>query len=775
MRKYNLTKKLFILLLIIICLIITGCSSGYTITLNFEDGSLYKTINLKDGEVLNVEEPTKEGHTFEGWYLDNNKITNDNTFTQDTTLIAKFTINQYTYKFIVDGEVIKEETANYGAEIDFPLDPTKDGTKENKYVFDKWDNEATTLLKDEVFNAIFTEEKKTYEYVFMNDDGTIIKEEIAEYGSTIVYPDTPSKQDTQEFSYTFTGWDNDETVLTDDIVFVAKYSSVKKQYTYKFVNDDGTVLKEDVVDYGTMPIEPENTPVKEETTDKKYIFIGWDKTISNVTDNIIYTATYSEVSVINTLDNKVVSILGDSISTFYAEGSEMNSYYGGNNEFFYPRYSTTIKTVDKTWWYQLIKNNNLVLGINNSWSGSCAMGTGSSAGVSDNRINTIDDNGTPDIVIIYLGTNDSCSGYDVNKYKAALETMITKIRKICSPQIFITTLGYTNYKGNNFSNDLRLDYNNVIRETANKYNCGIVPLDEYIVDDSYMYYLEDTLHYNAKGATLLSLIYEKAIKEYNDIEFTKEIQVQHKEKLPEGVIAQITATASTGFWTGYQNNVYLAPSSSSEKPTYSTRIEIKLNTEDNKYYVSNIYKSGDTGAYNSDFVLLISDSHVEKKLLVDGLSEVKVGSLVEFDTTLSFPVVINFKEGEVDNSGNDGGIDLPDDNLEEDGKLIVGAYNDGVWTKYDKNVIVYESDKIDQKSTFINFYIIKLTKEADSNKYSVTGLKPVDQAATFEGCDYYVLIYRDLEVKTFYENCNLGDKVTIEGDITSGNGKLVFE
>ena len=280
---------------------------------------------------------------------------------------------------------------------------------------------------------------------------------------------------------------------------------------------------------------------------------------------------------------------------------------------------------------------------------------------------------------------------------------------------------------------------------------------------------------HAKGATLLSLIYEKAIKEYNDIEFTKEIQVQHKEKLPEGVIAQITATASTGFWTGYQNNVYLAPSSSSEKPTYSTRIEIKLNTEDNKYYVSNIYKSGDTGAYNSDFVLLISDSHVEKKLLVDGLSEVKVGSLVEFDTTLLFPVVINFKEGEVDNSGNDGGIDLPDDNLEEDGKLIVGAYNDGVWTKYDKNVIVYESDKIDQKSTFINFYIIKLTKEADSNKYSVTGLKPVDQAATFEGCDYYVLIYRDLEVKTFYENCNLGDKVTIEGDITSGNGKLIFE
>ena len=67
----------------------------------------------------------------------------------------------------------------------------------------------------------------------------------------------------------------------------------------------------------------------------------------------------------NKFTGKSFAILGDSISTFYAEGSEMNSYYTGENEFYYPRYSASIKTVDLTWWYKLIKNNGMVLGINN--------------------------------------------------------------------------------------------------------------------------------------------------------------------------------------------------------------------------------------------------------------------------------------------------------------------------------------------------------------------------------------------------------------------------
>lgn len=776
MRKFNFINKVMLFMLLLICLILTGCSASYTITLNYEDGSLYKTVTVKEDESLKVDDPIKEGHTFDGWYLESNKVTGETKFTNDTTLVAKFTINQYTYKFIVDGEVIKEVKDNYGSEIEYPSNPKKDGTQENKFVFVKWDNEAKTLLKDETFNAVFETEKNVYEYVFMNDDGTIIKEQKAEYGSTIVYPENPTKQETDEFIYTFEKWDRDETVLTEDIVFIASYTSVKKQYTYKFVSDD-TIIKEETVDYGTMPTEPTDIPAKEETAEYKYVFAGWDKSVSIVTENVTYTAVFNEIpkSQKIEIEGKTISILGDSISTFYAEGSEMNSSYSGENQFYYPRYSSTIKTVDKTWWYQLIKNANLKLGVNNSWSGSCAAGGLVSSGTNDDRINMIDDNGTPDIVIIYLGTNDCAGGFTVESYKDALEVMITKIRKLCNAQIFLTTLGYTNYTGNKYKEENRLIYNETIRLVAENYNCGIVPLDEYIVEDNYMFYLQDFLHYNAEGAKLLSKIYEKSIKEYNDIEFTEEIKVLHQEKLPEGVIAQITATANTGFWTGYASNVYLFKASSSENPTYSTRIEFKLDTTDNKYYVSNIVKSGDSVQYSGDYVLIISDGHEQSKMLVDGLADVKVGNLVEFDLTMNFPVKISFKDGK-DISGDNPDTDLPDDEFEEvEGKLHIGAYNEGVWSKYETTIIAYSHDKMDQGSTYINFYIIKLTKDQSSDKYLISGLKTVNDSATFEACDYYILIYSQLNSKTYYENAKLGDKVIIEGDITSGNCYLVFE
>ena len=771
-------KKVYLtMLLVLSMLFLFGCSSSYKINLYYEEGDLYKTIEIKEGKTLEIEDPIKEGYTFDGWYLNDTKISEGATFNEDCDLIAKFTINKYTYKFIVDGKVIKEEVAEYGTEIEFPKTPTKTQDKENKYVFEKWDNDATVLNKDEVFNAVFTAEARKYEYSFMDEDGTIIKEDSGVYGANIVYPEDPQKSDDEQYVYTFVGWDRDDKVLTESVVFIAQYDKQVRQYTYKFVLDDGTILKEDVVDYGTMPEQPTNVPAKPSTDQYKYLFVGWDKTVSTVKGDIVYTAVYNAIPINISLEGKTVSILGDSISTFYADGSEMNSYYGGENQFFYPRYSTTIKTVDKTWWYQLIKNNDLKLGVNNSWSGSCAIGTGSSAGASDGRINTIDDNGMPDIVIIFLGTNDVCSGYSVSKFEEAIRTMITKINKLGSTQIFLTTLGYVNYKGSNYTNDNRLAYNNVLRKLASEYGCGIVPLDEYLLDDTYMFYLEDSLHYNAKGATLLSKIYEKSIKEFNNIDYTDEIIVEHKEKLPEGVLAKIEVTKNTGFWTYYETDVFMYPSASSEKPTYSTRIEIKKNTENNTYYVSNIYKSGETGAYNSDYVIIISDSHKEKKLIVDGLSEVKVGTIVQLDESMNFPMTVLFTNENYspdNNVGNNENNSSSNETPEVEGKLHVGAYNEGIWTKYESTAIIYSNDLIDKASTFINFYVIKLTKESD-NKFKVAGLKTVDVNLTFDDCDYYVLIYRDLSSKTYYDETTIGDVVTVEGDITSGNCYLVFE
>lgn len=568
-------KVLASLILIFICLLfVSACNTSINIRLNFEDGTLYKEVTGEKGLEVALENPEKEGHTFKGWYLGNDLVEAPYIFEDDMVLVAKFDINLYTYKFLVNGEVIKEETA--------------------------------------------------------------------EYNSAIQFPSTPSVPSTAEFTYTFAGWDKDDTVLKADIEFNAVFEQEKNQYTYKFIDYDGTVLKEEKVNYGTTPVAPEN-PTREATANYEYTFKSWDKEISAVTADIIYTALYDAKEIkFSTLEGKKVSILGDSISTFYAAGSEMNSYYSEENTFFYPRYSQSIKTVNLTWWYQLIKNNNMQLGINNSWSGSCASGSGSSSGASDGRINTIDDNGMPDVVIIYLGTNDCGSSYTTVQFGTAIETMITKIRALGDPQIYLTTLGYSAYKGGSYTDERRVEFNTKLRNIASDKNCGIIPLDEYVVEDNYMIYLEDSLHYNAKGALLLSKIMEKAIKDYNGITFEGEIEVEHQEPLPEGVVGMITATANSGFWTKYTTDIFFV-ASTHDNPKFAHRIEISKNADDGKYYVSKVTKNGDSSTFECDYVLIISSGHNEYQAMLKLIENVTVGNLVEFDETLQFPLEITFK------------------------------------------------------------------------------------------------------------------------------------
>ena len=772
-------KYILVLLVMILCIascVMPGTTTQYKVKLMLDEDTVYETLTVKSGEEVELPTPEKEGYTFEGWYEDEKLVESKLTFTKDTTLMAKFNVLKYTYKFIVEGEVILEVEAEPGTEIEYPEDPIKRANEKDEFTFVGWDNDATVLEKDEEFNAVFESKLRNYTYKFIANFKTI-KTETLPYGSEIVYPEDPEKADTAKYDYTFIGWDHDETILTGNIIFTAEFSYEIKQYTYKFVNYNGEVLKEETVDYGTMPEAPEN-PVKPADGDTVYKFVGWDKKVVSVTEDVVYTAVFEEDVPVTSLDGLKVSILGDSISTFYKEGSEMNSYYTGTNQFYYPLYSATIKTVDLTWWYKLIKNNNMELGINNSWSGSCASGTITSAGQTDGRINTIDDNGTPDVVIIYLGTNDCASAVSTKEFTAAIETMIKKINALCNTQIFITTLGYAEYNNGKYSDATRVEYNAAIRQLAEQFECGIVPLDEYILDDNYSIYLGDRLHYNAKGANLLSLVYEKSIKEYFGITFDKEIEVEHLEKLPEGVVAQITATSNTDFWGGYATNIYLFEAANVPNALYSHKILISLNEENNKYYVTEIYKTGvAVSSYNCDYVLLISDAHEDVMTMKDAVANVAVGNVVEFDAQLSFPVLVQFKEGDgsaPEQPNPDPKPDPEPDNKIE-GQLYVGSYNTGVWTVYDKTVIAYSQEAMDKGSSFINFYIISLTKNQNDDNYTVTALKDVDVKCEFDSCTYYVMIYRDLADKTFYENAKVGQTVVITGDIESGKANLEFK
>ncbi len=765
-------KKLFILFTIFgLIILLSSCAKkNYTLKMLYEDGSVYKEVVDVEGTNVNLPELTKEGHEFLGWFKNDEKVESIE-LSENTEVYAKFEINKYSYKFYVGEELYFEETLDYNSSINYPSNPEKEGNAENSYVFKGWDNDATTLKKDEVFHALFEEVKNTYTYTFFDDQGNVILSETKEYGSVINYPSNLTKEETDQYRYEFLGWSSSDEVLTSNIEFRPVFEEIIKKYTYKFVLDDGTVIAEKTVPYGTMPLVPTDV-TKESDGNYVYSFVGWDKKVEVVTKDVVYTAVFEKQEL--TLEGMKLSIMGDSISTFYAEGSVMNSYYSGTNTFYYPIYSSTIKTVELTWWYQLLNNTKMNLGINNSWSGSCASGSIPSAGVNDSRINTLNENGKSDIVIIYLGTNDLASGVSTQVFMNAINTMVTKIKALGINHIFVTTLGYTNYTGSKYSEEVRLEYNAEIRKYVEKENLGLIPLDEYVINDNYMIYLGDYLHYNAKGAKLLSKIAEKSIKEYFGLEFNEEIEVEHKELLPEGILGYATATADSNFWGKYATDVFFATSSFTN-PQFSTRIEIKKSS-DGYYYVSRILKSGESAPYDCDYVLVISDSHEKKGEILLDLENVVVGSIVEFDESLTLPLKLTFKEGSeivTPNPDPDPKPEEPDNKVE--GQLHIGAYNTGVWTLYETTVMAYSHESIDKASTFINFSVIKISKVDEEGTYKIVDLKPVGEKLDFAECDYYILIFSTLEEQSYYNNALIEREVIVHGDITTGNANIEFK
>ena len=546
------------------------------------------------------------------------------------------------------------------------------------------------------------------------------------------------------------------------------------KYEISFMVEGVCVKKDDVLE-NTMPVAPTNV---EKAEDDNYIyeFDGWNPTIEVATKDQTYVAVFKQIEKelkFSSLEGLKVSILGDSISTFYNGDDEPSSYYHNTNDFYYPLYCKEINSYDKTWWGQLINNNDMVLGINNSWSGTTAGGSFSNAGDKKVRIDTLDDNGPMDILIYYLGTNDLVNGNSNQVYTNAVLNTLKAVSELCKCQIFVVTLGYSNYSGYNYTESGRIAYNEILRALAEEKGWGVIPLDEYIVEDNYSIYLHDRLHYNYKGATLLSKICEKAIKEYNGIEFTEEIVVEHKEPFEEGVVGKLTATSNTGFWTGtnYEDNIYLYDlgKGEGESALYSIRIEM-TKADDGKVVVTNIIQSGTSRpTYEGDYVIMVSELYKKIGEVRMDIQNVKVGCIAEFDLSGGYPVEITFKQGD----GTTPGTQTPDDTPVVTDGLLLGSYNTGVWSLYATTILVYSKDALDQGSTYINFYVIGIN-QVEGDTYRIDYLKDVDIETAFGDYMYYILIYRDNSGNTYFNGIKLNDTCTITGDITSGKAVLKF-
>ena len=77
--------------------------------------------------------------------------------------------------------------------------------------------------------------------------------------------------------------DNPDNPGTDDNVF----------YTITFKDYDGTVLQTSSVKKGETPAYNKSNPSRENDDNYSYTFSGWQPTLTKVSEDAIYTATYT--------------------------------------------------------------------------------------------------------------------------------------------------------------------------------------------------------------------------------------------------------------------------------------------------------------------------------------------------------------------------------------------------------------------------------------------------------------------------------------------------
>ncbi len=217
----------------------------------------------------------------------------------------------YTVTFKSGEDTLLTKTMAENSNIRDPeLNPIRNVTAQYEYWFTgDWSPElpwwGEPVTEDITYEAVFDSSLRYYEITFLLDDGSDYWSSWEEYGTSIAdfAPEAPFKDPTDEYAYSFAGWDPDTTgvTVTGPATFTAVFNETKKQYCITFVDDDNTELKaETCYDYGTLVTDIDVPNVPDKSASEK--FAGWNPGLATVTADVVYEAVYTDLSIITWKD-----------------------------------------------------------------------------------------------------------------------------------------------------------------------------------------------------------------------------------------------------------------------------------------------------------------------------------------------------------------------------------------------------------------------------------------------------------------------------------------
>ena len=281
---------------------------------------------------------TRTGYTFTGWNTMANgqgdSFAAGDTVTlypnSATTLFAQWQINTYTVTFVdEDGtELEVDENVPYGTTPTYDGEtPTKAADAQYTYTFAGWTPELAAVTGDATYTAKFDSTVNTYKVEWIVDGEVVETDEAVAYGTTPEYNgETPTKAETAQYSYEFTGWAPVVEAVTGDVQYTATFTEILRSYTVTWVNDDGTELRTDTVDYGVVPTYTGAIPTKAADAQYTYTFDGWTVEPAAVTGDVTYTAKYT--ATVNTYTVRWLNADGTELQSGAVAYGETPAYEG---------------------------------------------------------------------------------------------------------------------------------------------------------------------------------------------------------------------------------------------------------------------------------------------------------------------------------------------------------------------------------------------------------------------------------------------------------------
>ena len=225
---------------------------------------------------------------------------------------GKATVHTKAGKYSMDGE--KWQSSNTFENLgDHTYTVYIDGTEKNIQFIGhshRWvstgDYEICTLCSE-------TRDDTVYTVTFVNYDNKTISSSEYRYGDNVIVPADPAREADKIYTYAFNGWNSTVTTVKGNVTYKATYKLSYIDYTVRFVDYDGTLISEELYHYGNT-VQTPDSPSREADETFTYSFSGWDKTVTLVTADTTYTATYKSTYINYTV--RFVDYDGEEISSF---------------------------------------------------------------------------------------------------------------------------------------------------------------------------------------------------------------------------------------------------------------------------------------------------------------------------------------------------------------------------------------------------------------------------------------------------------------------------